>query len=142
MNVFNLERAFKRRREKGYPFLFVAIDLHDCIIEGKYNRLNEGAAFFPGALEVLAAWTKRTDIKLILWTSSHSDAIADALYRLYSHGVIFDFINGNPACASTDLCDFSSKWYFDVLLDDKASFEGPTDWVLIKQELIRIGEWP
>jgi hypothetical protein len=141
MNIFNLERAFKKRRERGNPYLFVAVDLHETIIEGKYNRMNEGAAFYPGALEVLRQWTKRPDIKLILWTSSHSDAIADILYRLFSHGVTFDHVNCNPDCPSTDLCDLSSKWYFDVLIEDKASFEGATDWALIKAELIRIGEW-
>ncbi len=141
MTIFNLERAFRRRREKGWPYTYIAIDLHDCIIEGKYNRFNEGATFFPGALEVLGQWSKRPDIKLILWTSSYSDSIADILYRLLSHGVSFDHINDNPMCVSDDLCDFSRKWYFDVLLDDKAGFSGATDWLLVKQELIRIGEW-
>lgn len=141
MTVFNLERAFRLKRETGWPFLYIAVDLHGVIIEGKFNRFNEGANLYPGAAEVLGYWTNRSDVKLILWTSSHADAIADIRNRLVEVNVAFDFVNENPDCANTSLCDFSRKWYADVMLDDKAGFAGETDWALIKAELVRIGEW-
>lgn len=141
MTIFNLERAFRLKRETKWPFLYIAIDLHGTIIEGKFNRFNEGANLYPGAAEVLRHWTNRPDVKLILWTSSHADAIIDIELRLAAKGIVFDFVNENPDCSNTQLCDFSGKFYADVFLEDKAGFLGETDWLLIKQELIRIGEW-
>ncbi len=140
MNVFNLERAFRRKRETNWPFLYISVDLHDVIIEGKYSRFNEGANLLPGAREVLRYWTERPDIKMTLWTSSHPDAITDICVRLFKEGISFDWVNENPECTNGHLCDFGRKWYADVFIDDKGGFE-PDDWALIKQELIRIGEW-
>ncbi len=141
MNLFNIERAFKNRAAKGNPKVFILIDLHHTVIEGKYNRFNEGASIYPGALEVLQQWTKRPDICLILWTSSHWDAIAKVRERLAEQDVWFNYVNSNPEVPNDDLCDFEHKPYFDILIDDKGGAEGSTDWHLIKAELIRIGEW-
>lgn len=142
MNIFNIERAFKQKKERGWEKLYFIVDLHDCIIAGKYNRFNVGAEIYPYAQEVLQYLYSRKDICLILWTSSHDDAIKEILGRLkYTYGIEFSYVNENPEVQNTDLCDFSKKLYFNVLIDDKASFEGDTDWLLIKNELFRIGEW-
>ena len=137
-----IKRAFRRKKEKGWPKVYIAVDLHDTVITGTYNRMNVGAVPFPGAVEVLKRWTDREDICLILWTPSYLDA-ADAIRArfLTEHGVRFDLWNENTEVPSGDLCDFSKKWYFDILLEDKAGFEAATDWLKIKQTLIEIGEW-
>jgi len=114
---------------------------HDVILEGKYNRHNVGAQYMPNALRVLQHWTRVQNVCLILWSSSHEDATAAVLAGLKTHGVRFDYVNENPECPSTELCDFRQKFYFNILLDDKAGFDGATDWFLIEAELRRIGQW-
>ena len=52
-----------------------------------------------------------------------------------------DFINENPLCPNTELCDFSGKFYMDILLEDKAGFVGETDWGTIKCTLEQFGQW-
>lgn len=143
MTIFNIERAFQQKKERNWPKLFWCIDLHDVIIAGKYNKFNVGAELFPGAQEVLQNLYARSDMCLILWTSSHNDALKNITDRLYfSYGIKFHYFSENPECPNTELCDFSKKFYFNILLEDKSSFDGPGgDWNLIKQELIRIGEW-
>jgi len=44
----------------------------------------------------------------------------------------FDFVNKNPSENNTSYADFSKKFYFNILLDDKAFFE-PSDWVEISE---------
>jgi hypothetical protein len=141
MNIFNIERAFNEKKRKGYTHIFFAIDLHDTIIPGSYTKNNEGKEFYPYAKEVLQWLTRRKDVVLILWTSSHKKPVNDVLKWLRSHGIIFTYLNENPLCPNTDLCDFSKKFYLSVILDDKAGFVGETDWLLIKKELQKIGEW-
>jgi len=142
MNIFNIEKAFSDKARKNWDKLSVCIDLHDVIIEGKYNRYNVGANYCPNALRVLKNWTQRKDMVLILWSSSHIDSISLIHEKLMKDGVIFDYINENPMCPNTELCDFRKKFYFNILLDDKAGMDAPGgDWFLIENELKRIGEW-
>lgn len=141
MNIFNIERAFADKKRRNWEKLFVCIDVHDVILEGTYNLMNQGANYMPNALKVLQNWTKRSDMSLILWSSSHVIPTAKVVDDLEREGVHFDYVNENPECPNTELCDFRKKFYFNILLDDKAGFVGQTDWILIEEELKRIGEW-
>ena len=139
-----IERAFRKKIQGGWhkwPRLFILIDLHDVIIPGTYTRNNEGRAFFNGAEEVLRWLTNRKDMCLILWTSSHKDSTDDILAWMAKSGIKFDYVNENPECPSNELLDTSSKIYMDLLLDDKAGFNGETDWLEIKNVLVELGQW-
>jgi hypothetical protein len=141
MNIFNIERSFADKTKRRWQKIFIAIDVHDVILEGKYNLNNEGAAYMPNCIKVLQQWSKREDISLILWTSGHIGPTSKVLDNLEKQGINFKHVNCNPECPNDPLCDFSKKFYFNILLDDKAGFEGKTDWFLIEKELKRIGEW-
>ncbi len=134
-------KAFRRKKEKGWDKIYVSVDLHETIITPTYKKLNDGATFYDGAIEVLKKWTDKKDVCLILWTSSHQTAIDDILIRLSTEGIKFEYINENPEVASTDICDFSRKYYIDLVLDDKGFFDATKDWFRIKETLIEIGEW-
>ena len=141
MNVFNIERAFKQKAERGWDTLYWMIDLHDTIFPGMYAS-DQTYEVYDGAIEVLKWISDRPDMKIIVWTSSyasHVDEVSE--YFKSEHGIALDWCNENPECGSTELADFETKPYMNVLLDDKAGFEGETDWKLIKDELTRIGEW-
>lgn len=141
MNHFNIERAFQDKTRRGWEKLYWAIDLHDTVISGKYNRYNIGSKIYDGAPEVFHWMRGRSDMVPILYTSSHNDAIQNELEKLRHAGIWFQYINENPECPNTDLCDFSAKFYFNILLDDKAGFVGETDWYIIQHELKRLGQW-
>jgi hypothetical protein len=141
MNPFNIRRAFRDKKEKGWQRLYWCIDLHDVIIEGKYNKFNVGADVFHNASEFFKWANKRKDMVLILWTSSYNDALEHTLKSLEELGIKFHFVNENPMEKNNSICDFDKKFYFNILLDDKAGFEGATDWKLVIDELKEIGEW-
>lgn len=141
MNVFNIERAFKRMREEKWPKMYWAIDFHDVLFKG-YYKIDQSHDIYPGAIEVLKNLTKRKDMVLIGYTSSHYRAFKlTNMWLWLNHEVQFNYLNCNPECGTTDLADFRQKFYYNILLDDKAGFVGETDWKLIKKELKRIGEW-
>jgi len=137
-----VQRAFEQKLSRGWDRLYWAIDLHDVLIVGKYNRLNEGKEFCDGAIEILKWLMSRSDMKTILWSSSHDDSLKDFVdWAKSEHAVEFDYVNENPECSTNELCDFAKKFYFNVLIDDKAGFDYKSDWLKIKQVLIEIGEW-
>jgi hypothetical protein len=74
-------------------------------------------------------------IVLILFTSSHDEYVKEYLDIFKQLGVYFKYHNENPECPSTDIGDFSRKFYFNVLLDDKAGFDPLNDWGKIRKLL-------
>jgi hypothetical protein len=140
-----VRNSFMKKLKRGWnPWhrMYWAIDLHDAIIPGTYTLNNEGKYPFPYAVEVLQWLTNRKDMAIILFTSGHFDPTLNIMKWLSKeHGISFDFVNENPECPDNDLCCFEGKFYMDVLLDDKAGFIGETDWLVIKNTLIEIGEW-
>jgi hypothetical protein len=137
----HVKKVFADKIKRGWSKIYIAIDLHDTIIEGKYNLNNDGANFFPNSIEVLRDLSNRSDICLILWTSSHIGPIRDILTIMEAQDVKFNYINENPECPNTELCDFNGKFYFNLVLDDKAGWDGSTDWFLFEETLREIGAW-
>ncbi len=137
MNLFNIENAFKLKKERGWDWIYVSIDLHGTLIKPYHHCIE----FYPHAIEVMRWFNSRDEFKTILWTSSYATEIESIEKALELKGARFDYVNENPIQPSSDRADFSKKFYFTILLDDKAGFEGAEDWGNIKDELIRIGEW-
>jgi len=143
IRAFDKKKRLERKDEHGnwkYPMYWL-IDLHDVIIPGTYTRNNDGKALNPGAEEVLRWLTRRENMCPILWTSSHQDAINEIVKWVSDYGIKFTYVNENPEVKPNGLIDTTIKPYFDMLLDDKAGFDGETDWIEIKNALIEIGEW-
>lgn len=141
MNVFNIERAFRTMDERGWDTLWWMIDIHDTIFKGKYASDQE-FELYPGCVEVLKWISDQPNQEIIIWTSSYRDHTQKVIdFFKEEHDIHIDYYNENPKCGNTELADFSVKPYFNILLDDKCGLEGETDWLLIKQELQRIGRW-
>jgi hypothetical protein len=143
MNIFNIANTFKMKKVRGWPEVYFCIDLHGTIIpSGKdSNDKTDLMEFYPYAKEVLQYLSNRKDIIMILWTSTPVDRLSNVIGALEANGIRFKYYNENPHAKSTPRSDFARKFYFSVLIDDRAGFEPQTDWKLIKDELIRIGEW-
>ena len=137
MNVFNIEKAFRDKVARGWHTLYVMVDAHGTIVKPYHDKLE----FYAGSLEVLKWFSDRSDFKLILWTSSHEKEIGELVAVLKDNGITVDFVNENPLEKNSKLACFDRKFYFNIILDDKAGFEPEIDWSLIKGELQRAGEW-
>lgn len=141
MNIFNIERAFQTMKDRNWDTLWWMIDVHDTIFKGKYAT-DQDFEFYSGCLEVLKWISDQPNQEIILWTSSFkNDAQRVIDYFKENHNIVINYFNENPECPNTELADFATKPYFNILLDDKGGFEAETDWFLVKQELIRIEKW-
>jgi|688.fasta_scaffold25700_2 hypothetical protein len=127
-----IQHVQKQKIERKWQKLYWAIDMHDTIITGTYNRFNDGAVIYPYAKETLDYLFNSPDHYTILWTSSYMTSIQDVVQRF---DLNFNGINCNPECPNTTLCDFQSKFYFNFVLDDKAGFDGTKDWREIYEAL-------
>lgn len=133
--MFNIENSWKRKTQKGYDYWYWCIDMHGTLFENNYVQGSFGGEMFHECIAPLRFLSNRRDVRTILWTSSHKPVIENALAFMHKRGIYFDFVNENPHIINDVLCDFRRKFYFDVLLDDKAGFEPKVHWPQIHQKL-------
>ena len=135
--------AISRLKERGHKTLYVAVDAHGTIIRPSKKTVVEMSrfgvphevthsfgtdsemSFYPDAREALIKMAE-SGVRLILWTSTRDPR--GLVMELLKSGLSFYYLNFNPEFQSTPYADFSKKFYFDVLLDDKAGFEPEKDW--------------
>ena len=123
-------KAFETAKQRGWDRIYISIDIHDTMIKANYKTNSIPTEFYPYAIEVLQKLTKRSDIKLILYTCSHPHEIEQYTELFKSHDIVFDYVNENPE-VKTDLNgygNYEKKPYFNVLMDDKAGFNPNTEW--------------
>lgn len=127
--------AFNKMKTRKWDWIYVVVDIHDTIIKGDYN--NETFDYYPYAKEVLQILSKREDIVLILWSSSHSKQLKEYYSNFIKDNIDFDFINENPIELTNYLQDFSKKFYFNVGIDDKFGFIPEIEWKELYNYLIK-----
>jgi len=122
------ENALKNKFTRGWDTIYWCIDVHDTILKGKYES-DQDYEFYPGALKALKWISDQPDHRLIIWTCSYAseyDRLKDFLLK--EHNIVLDYHNENPECGDTKIAEFTSKFYFNILVDDKAGFEAHKDW--------------
>jgi hypothetical protein len=122
-----IEKAYQKAKERKYDKIYFSIDLHDTIIKGNY--VNGTYDFINDDVKRCLQMLSRFDeVVLILWSSLLEEGKEDIRTFLEFHGIYFDYINCNPDEENTFYADFSQKFYFSVLIDDKAGFDPDYDW--------------
>lgn len=132
-----VERAYRVMAERGWDTIYWAVDLHGVCLksnyeQGGYSWINEAA---PRVLRLLSS---RPETKIILWSSVFEEEEHAILDFFEDEGVQVWAFNENPYEENTKVSCFDSKFYFSVLLDDKAGFDPDTDWADIESLLVML----
>lgn len=122
-----IENAYKKAEERGWNRIYFAIDIHDTILksnyqDGSYEFCNDATRY---ALRMLS---EREEVVLIIWTSMNESQMMDVADFLEQANINIDYLSENPEVENTPYADFSEKFYFSVLIDDKAGFDPDVDW--------------
>jgi len=117
--------------DRNWDNIYVAIDWHDTMMPATYSNGEYGEyKLYPFAETVLKWMSDSSEIRLILYTCSHPEQKAEFIHNMHQrYGINFDYHNGNPEVPNTETGDFSEKFYYNLLLDDKAGFNPNIDWL-------------
>lgn len=131
-------RAYETMRERRWDTIYWAIDLHGVCMRSNYES---GVHEFisEAALDGLRAISRRPESKIILWSSVHEDQKVPIINAFEERGIMIHHFNKNPYESNTATGCFDEKFYFSVLLDDKAGFDPATDWAEVEKALNAIG---
>jgi hypothetical protein len=133
-----IKRAFEKARSRDWTKLYVIVDVHDTIVSANYSKENLPTNFYPHAKEVLQYLSTRSDIVLILWTSSHEKSLAEYQEFFFGHNIYFLYTNENPEVVTdpNGYCNYDKKMHFDIMIEDKAGFVPETDWQLAHETFL------
>jgi hypothetical protein len=128
-----IENCLRHAKERNWSKTYWAFDIHGTILKSNFKRDEISTEFYPGAIEVMQMLGKRKDIVKILYTCSYPNEIEQYITYFKKHDIHFDYVNTNPEVADGGYGYYQDKFYFNVLMDDKAGFDGETDWLEIKK---------
>ena len=126
--VGNIREQFEAAKKKGWDKIFFAFDIHSTIIRPNYEVGNIPTEFYPLAKETLQEISDREDVDLIIYTCSWPKEIEEYLKYFESHGINFKYVNENPEVKNQGYGFYDKKFYFNVLIEDKAGFNAEKDW--------------
>jgi hypothetical protein len=128
MIIYIVNLCLANAKMKRWRETFWAIDIHGFILKPTYEKGVLSTEFYPNAKEVLQNLTKDPKVSLILYTCSYPEEISDYLRFFRSHGIRFNYVNENPEINEGAYGCYGRKFYYNVLLDDKAGFDPEGDW--------------
>jgi hypothetical protein len=131
-----IKSTFEKMKSRKWNKIYFAIDVHDTILPSNYdNKIIEN--FYPFAKQTLQYLSKRDDCVLIMYSSMHSEGICKHLQFFKEHEIYFYYVNQNPEIKNTEYANFNNKFYFNILIDDKAGFEAEWQWKEIYSEMLQ-----
>lgn len=122
-----IERAFEMKRSRNYDTIYWAIDLHGTCLKSNYTN-GEYEFINQTTIDALQRISDREDSKIILWSGCYPEEQQKIIKFFHDNMINVDFFNENPLEKSTATGDFSKKFYFSILIDDKAGFDPNVDW--------------
>ena len=137
MLIDALINAYSTAKARDWNKLYWAVDLHSTCLIPNYEK-GIPTQFYLGAKETLKTMSERSDIVLIMYTCSHPGEIEEYLNMFSLFGINFKYVNINPEVPDNAYGYFKDKFYFNVLLDDKAGFNPNEDWQVIRKFLEEI----
>ena len=129
------KNAITKKKQRGWDRIYVFVDIHETVLKPTWDKENLPNEFYRNSLLALKILSDRSDIRLVMYTSSTPKDIDYYVRILKSHGIHMDFINKNPEVVTNGYGDYSDKPYMNVILDDKAGFLPRKDWTKILRYL-------
>jgi hypothetical protein len=136
-----LSIAIDTKKRKNWDYIYIAVDIHSTVLKPNYDSSNIPTEFYPHAKEVLGLLGGIDSVKLIMWTSSTPEDIREYKKLFVKEGIFFDYVNENPEVKSEGFGYFEDKFYFNLLLEDKAGFDAnglSNDWIKLYKSIDRL----
>lgn len=127
--LHSLKILIDKIRTHKWKRIYLAIDLHGTILRPNYNPTEICTEFYDSAIQILQYLTKNNKFCLILWSSTSNELLQQYEEYFNKYDIKFDFINENREIKTQEghYGSYEDKFYFDLLLDDKANFD-PNTW--------------
>lgn len=127
MEILNaVARAYQVAKERNWDTVYWCVDLHGTVLDANYS--SESFSFIDEqVVKALQMISILPETRLILWSSINQDDEVKIRELFSANDIVVHYVNENPEVASTATGAFDRKFYFSILIDDKAGFT-PETW--------------
>lgn len=129
-----IDREYKTMKDRGWDRIFLFFDLHGTLIKPNHEVGNTDIDYYPYAKETLLFLTDKSDVDLNIYTCSHQDEIIEYQRKFKEDGINFKYVNENPDVETNGYGNYEIKPYMNLLFEDKAGFDGETDWLPVLEK--------
>lgn len=134
MIIDAIKRAYKQLEEKNWDKIYWAIDMHGTCLKSSY-KTNQNEWINEDVIKTLQLISSLPESMIILWSSVYPAEQSRIIHLFRDNNISIEAFNENPFEKNTNTGDFREKFYFNILLDDKAGFDPEIDWKLIYKYL-------
>jgi hypothetical protein len=134
-----IKKMFLHAEQHKWFETYWFIDFHGVISKPDYRKTVKEIEYYDYVKKTLQYITKnRPDIIMILYTSSYPDEIKIYMKQFENDEIFFKYINENPEINESkgNFGCYDKKPYYNVLIDDKSSFDPEIDWQPIYEYFI------
>lgn len=126
-----IKRAFEYAKQKSHDKIYLAIDLHGVCFNSNYAQ--GGYTWCNNqVVPALQAISNRADTVIILFSSCHPEEQKTIIGFFAENNIRVHYFNENPECANTKSGCFDQKFYYSIIVEDKAGFD-PDEWPMVAE---------
>lgn len=125
-----IKRAYDVTIEREWDTIYWALDLHGTCLASNYD--NDKVSFLNDTVvKVLQTISNYPETKIIIWSSIDAATERKVRNLFNENGIKVFAVNENPDVANTETGNFDKKFYFSIVVDDKAGFD-PSEWTAVQ----------
>jgi len=130
----SISRAYRTMAERNWDKIYIALDIHDTVMEANYKDAT--GALLPECIKPLQVISNLPEVVIILYSCCHPKDYETYMNVFKSNGIKIGYFNENPNVENTVSGCFDKKFYYSILIDDKAGFN-PKDWSKVQSYFLK-----
>jgi hypothetical protein len=128
-----IKNAYEQFNLRGWDKIYFALDIHGTVADSDYKTSSR--ELYRTAVEPLQVISNLPEVDIILFSCCYP-ADYDKYYELFDrNGILIKDFNKNSEVHNTKTGCFDSKFYFNIVADDKAGFE-PWMWPSVRDAFL------
>ena len=128
-----IRKAYEQLELRNWDKIYIALDIHGTVADSDYHSVS--TELYRTAIQPLREISRLPEVSIILFSCCYEENYEHYVKLLAENGIKIDGFNKNAAVQNTKTGCFDSKFYFNILIDDKAGFD-PWMWPSVRDAFL------
>lgn len=133
-----VQKAYDRFNTCEWNRIYIALDIHGTVANPDYTDVS--TKLYNNAVEPLQVISNLPEVSIILFSCCYPTDYAKYYSLFEKHNILIQDFNKNTEVHNTETGCFDNKFYFNLMIDDKAGFE-PWMWPSVRDAFVNAREF-
>jgi hypothetical protein len=112
--------AYRCFEEHSWNKIYVALDIHGTVAQSDYKTVR--TQLYDTCVPALREISSYKEVSIILFSCCHPHDYLSYMDLFRKNAIAVSYFNTNPEVPNTETGCFDSKFYYNVIFEDKAGF--------------------